>query len=140
MNGIKFLLDTNVILGILKQSMASREIAERFGIDTAGKAVSQISRMEMLSFPALTAEDEAVVREFLAECSVICVDDTVEMEAIALRRSSRLKLPDAIIAATALVHDLHLVTLDMRLMKVFEARRRDLVEHRKSEGGQPNEF
>lgn len=46
-------------------------------------------------------------------------DETVE-QVIGLRRLTRLKLPDAIILATARVHGLRLVTLDQRLAKLAE--------------------
>jgi len=46
----------------------------------------------------------------------------IEKEAIALRRHRILRLPDAIIAATAKVNGLHLVTLDERLARFSESR------------------
>lgn len=47
------------------------------------------------------------------------IDLSVEDRAIALRRSRRVKLPDALIAATALVHGLQLLTLDAGLQSVM---------------------
>jgi predicted nucleic acid-binding protein len=120
MSGPDFLLDTNVVIGLLNRSPPAHEIALAFGINLAGNAVSQISRMELLGFPKMTIEDEKGVRNFLADCEVIAIDDQVEAETISFRRRTKLALPDAIIAATAIVHGLELVSLDKRLMRTFK--------------------
>lgn len=78
-------------------------------------AVSQITRIELLSFPLLTDEDEAEILRFLSAVTVLPLDGKVESTAISLRRRARMKLPDAIILATAQVHGLALLTLDERL-------------------------
>jgi len=49
------------------------------------------------------------------------IDSTVEDAAISLRRQRRIKLPDAVIAATALTHRLQLLTLDEGLRSVMMA-------------------
>ena len=46
MNGIEFLLDTNMVIGLLKESDAAITLAERTGLDLEKTAVSQITRME----------------------------------------------------------------------------------------------
>ncbi len=56
--------------------------------------------------------------EFLQNCRIIFVEEAVERQAIRLRRTSHCKLPDAIIAATAQVHQLTLLTLDQQLEKL----------------------
>ena len=120
MSGTRFLLDTNVAIGVLSRSSKAAEIAGRFGIETGGNAVSQITRIELLGFPALTEEDDANIRAFLGDCAVLIIDAAVDAKTIDLRRSTKLKLPDAILAATALVHGLRLVTLDQRLEQIFQ--------------------
>ncbi len=66
--------------------------------------------MELLSFPALTAEEEATIHTLLARMVYLSVTLEIEDVAIAIRRQHRIKLPDAIIAATAKVHRLELLT------------------------------
>jgi predicted nucleic acid-binding protein len=72
--------------------------------------------MEMLSYHALSREDEARIREFLASTQVFMLEPRVEDKAVAIRREYRLKLPDAIIVATALVNNCALVTYDLDLI------------------------
>lgn len=123
MSGIEFLLDTNVVVGWLEEKGAATELRlEHEPVESF--AVSQITRMELLSFPALTDEERNRIDSFLSSITVILLDEAIETAAIALRRKSRLKLPDAIIAATASVHGLTLLTLDERLR---EAVRKSLI-------------
>ena len=52
---------------------------------------------------------------------VLKLDDSIEQEAIKFRRAQNVKLPDAIIAATAKVYGLRLLTLDQELAAKFTA-------------------
>ncbi|MEN9434497.1 MAG: hypothetical protein RLZZ422_2086 [Pseudomonadota bacterium] len=81
-------------------------------------AYSAITRMELLGFPSITSTEEQAIRELLDEMHYIALDRAIEDLAIQLRRSTTLKLPDATIAATALLHKLTLLTLDEKLQKV----------------------
>ncbi len=120
MSGVDFLLDSNVIIGLLKSEPAANELKQDLGIGDKGNAFSQISRMELLSFKGLKPDEEARINEFLSFCHRFQVDERIEAETIAIRRQSKLLLPDAIIAATAVVYGLTLVTLDKRLAKFME--------------------
>lgn len=85
----------------------------------ANSAVSQITRIELLSYPRLSINEEQSIRAFLDACEMLSLSARVEDETIAIRRSAGLKLPDAIVAATARVHGLSLVTLDKTLKNAF---------------------
>jgi predicted nucleic acid-binding protein len=74
--------------------------------------------MELLSFPTITSEEEQAVNEFLDCVNVMPLDDRIEDIAIHLRRAARNRLPDAIIAATAIRLDATLVTHDADLAKI----------------------
>ena len=120
MNGAKCLLDTNVVIGLLKQHTAAVALIEAHHLDLNQVAISQITRMELLGFPSLPKEEERLIQGFLQTCLVLFIDEVVERQTIHLRRSSHCKLPDAIIAATAHAHQLTLLTLDERLGKLAE--------------------
>ncbi|MBV9267791.1 MAG: PIN domain-containing protein [Acidobacteriaceae bacterium] len=83
--------------------------------------------MELLSYPALDTTSEKQIRDFLSEVAVVTLTQDVEARAIQLRRQEQLKLPDAIIVATALVFDAELLTNDRRLQRVSGLRVRELV-------------
>ncbi len=117
----RFLLDTNVAIGLGKRPGTARDLVDRHEAPPHVCGVSQISRIEMLSYWALTSDEEVKIGTMLSAMTVIMLDEIIELEAIALRRRTRLKLPDAIIAATARVHSLQLLTLDERLDAAFRA-------------------
>jgi hypothetical protein len=118
MSGTKCLLDTNVVIGLLKQHTAAIALIDAHQLDLNQVAISQITRMELLGYPGLPQAEEQRILSFLQSCNVLVIDNAVEQRAIQLRRHANCKLPDAIIAATALVHQLTLLTLDERLSKL----------------------
>lgn len=117
MSGTECLLDTNIIIGLLKGNDAAVALAEQVGLSLDKAAVSQITRMELLGYPKLTDEEDQGIRAFLGACRICLIDEQVEAEAIRLRRSGTFKLPDAIIAATAITGGLKLLTLDQDMMQ-----------------------
>ena len=84
--------------------------------------MSQIIRSELLSAPRLTPEAEARIQELLQTLQVIGIGVSVEGKAVEGRREYRLKLPDAIIAATAEVLGCPLVTADQELVRKLASR------------------
>ena len=116
-SGIDHLLDTNVVIGLLKGHAPAVALAQSAGLALDRAAVSQITRMELLGFPAIAPEEELAAHAFLSQCRVLGISDEIEALAITLRRSGGLKLPDAIIAATAKVVGAKLLTLDERLVR-----------------------
>ena len=116
---IRVLLDTNVILGLLK---GSAEVARIDSMKTASSdecAYSAITRIELLGFPGIGAADDRTIRDLLDNFLYLPVTRQIEDVAIALRRQpKRVKLPDALILATAQTHALLLVTLDQDLNKL----------------------
>jgi predicted nucleic acid-binding protein len=71
--------------------------------------------MELLSFHGIAAEEEKHIRDFLDALSIISLSTEVEDTAIRLRRASRCKMPDAIVAASAITSNAILVTYDQEL-------------------------
>ena len=117
MSGIEFLLDTNMVIGLLKGHAPAMALAEQSGFTLDKTAVSQITRMELLGYPQLTDEEDQTIRGFLAHCQVRLIDEQIEAQAIALRRKGTFKLPDAIVAATATTCSLRLLTLDQGMLR-----------------------
>ena len=74
--------------------------------------------MEALANLLDTAEGREKVRKLLPNFTIIPLDDAIKTTAIKIRRSGspRPKLPDSIVAATAVVLDASLVTQDIKLL------------------------
>ena len=105
------LLDTNVALYLLGGRMAQPLPAGSYG-------VSVITEMELLAWPSLTANEEQKVRDFLGQLIVCELSPAVRARAVRLRRDEQIKLPDAIICATAMEFGVELWTNDISLAKV----------------------
>ena len=108
---MKTVLDTNAILYFLGGKLAHPlPVAQYF--------ISIISEMELLSYPSLDEPAQARIEELLSKVSVIGLDEEVKNLAIRLRRQHSLKLPDAIVAATALSLGASLLTNDSKLLQL----------------------
>ncbi len=113
-----YLIDTNIIIYYLKGEQA----AVSFLHTHRGQlAISSITWMETLSY-LFNADEEQVVRVFLQEFRLIEVFFPVMELTVEIRRKKKIKLPDAIIAASAVHHDLILVTRNIKDYKGTEVK------------------
>lgn len=113
MNGVKYLLDTNIILYILSGDKTIATYLHQKNLYT-----SVISEIELLGFKNLSAQEEKSIRAFLSEFRIIYIDDAIKNQAITLRKIHGLKLPDCIVAATAISLNLTLISSDKQFEKV----------------------
>jgi predicted nucleic acid-binding protein len=118
MSGIKYLLDTNYILGLLQSNQEVLSDAISKNILVTECAYSPITRMELLGFTGITSDEDNLIRARLKSFTVIPLSTEIEDSVIALRQSRKIKLPDAMIAATALVTKIELLTLDQHLKSI----------------------
>jgi predicted nucleic acid-binding protein len=109
MNG-KYVLDTNTVIYHLRGLRPWAGFIKE--LRPSNIFVSVITRMELLAWDDLTAAGERQIRSLLDSLNITSLSDAIETEAISLRRKARLKLPDAIVAATAVVFEATLVTND----------------------------
>jgi toxin FitB len=77
-------------------------------------AVSMISRVEVLGYHRLTETQKEYFEKFFKITPLLPVTEEIILKAIALRQQKKMSLGDALIAATALVHDLTLVTHNVK--------------------------
>ena len=124
MSGVRYLLDTNFILGMLKSTPEVLAMVDSARLMARQCAFSAVTRMELLGFPGITVDEDSLIRQRLAQFTYLAISTGIEDAAIELRRSRRVKIPDALIAATALCHGLELLTMDVGLQSVlFNAKK-----------------
>ena len=116
MNGIKYLLDTNIIIGMYEHSQIVIDLFQNKQVTIAECAFSNITRMELLGFPEITELEAQAITNLLSMMQCLSLNSTIENTTISLKQQHRIKLPDAIIAATAITHQLELLTLDKKLV------------------------
>ncbi len=115
MNGLNFLCDTNIILYLLA---GDRTLAELLN----GKRIylSFITELELLSYKDLTRTDIKKIQSLLADSTVMDINPEIKRLTLLVRRKYKLKLPDAIIAATSLFMKIPLITADVSFKKIEE--------------------
>ena len=116
MNGIDFVADTNALIYLLNGNSCMLPFLNK------SLAFSVISEMELLSFSGITEEEENNIKALLNECEEISLLKDVKEKAIELRRKYKTKLPDAIVAASAIVNNLPLITADKGFNQIQELK------------------
>lgn len=104
-----YLLDTNLIIEAVSGSEKAVE-ALKVAVDSEWVGYSAITRLELFGYPKLSAEEEKALSTVIAELAEVAVSSRTIDEAIQLRKHTRIKVPDAIIAATAIEYKATLVT------------------------------
>jgi predicted nucleic acid-binding protein len=113
-SGSPFLvLDTNVVLYYLGGRLQKP-------LDKKQYVISIITEIELLSYPSIQADELKTIQNFLDDVTVVELKKSIKTETIFLRKKYNLKVPDAIIAATALKLDAPLLTNDKKLLSVSE--------------------
>jgi predicted nucleic acid-binding protein len=99
------LFDTNILIDYLNgQPEAKAELARH-----RHRAISVVTWMEVLA-GARTEAEEDVIEMFLRDFTLVELSRPIAREAVALRRSRHVRLPDAVIWATARHESALLVT------------------------------
>ncbi len=119
-NALRYLLDTNAIIYLHSNRLTAP-------LPVGDYSISVIAKMELLSYPNLTAEQEQRLAEFFEAVKIIQLQPDIQAEAIVLRKKYRLRLPDAIIAASAKIEDSILLTADADFEKISEIRIQKIV-------------
>jgi predicted nucleic acid-binding protein len=105
---VKYLFDSNILIYHLRGSLNQRG-SDLILEGLAGEAYSIISKIELLGFKQSSAEEQQA-RIFLSGLQELELTSDIAEQTIQLRKNHRIKLPDAAIAATALIHQLTLIT------------------------------
>jgi predicted nucleic acid-binding protein len=103
---VKALLDTNILIDYLRGIPAARDELNYY----ENKVISVITWMEVMA--GTKASTEAQTRDFFGGFGLVELDEEVAERAVVLRWEHRIKLPDAIVWASAQVNGMLLVTRD----------------------------
>ncbi|GAA4198141.1 type II toxin-antitoxin system VapC family toxin [Pedobacter jeongneungensis] len=105
MNG-NVIFDTNIVIYLSKKLLAPEEVFA----ENKTYSISIISKMELLGYAFKNKLEEKYINELIDSLNIIPLNDAVVNTTIAIRKVNRIKLPDAIIYATAQVMNGKLLT------------------------------
>lgn len=106
----KYLIDTNIIIYHFKDEIPEHSTGLIKNIFYESFNISAISKIEFLGWHDFFEEQYNQTEAFLSKANVISISEDITSKTIQIKRRQKIKLPDAIIAATCLVHDLTLIT------------------------------
>jgi len=102
--GMNMLVDSNVIIDYVSNRIPKKSAKQLDIYFNSNFSVSIISKIEVLGFNTQEYELEQL-ESFIQLSSIVYIDEAVADKTIEIRRMKRIKLPDAIIADTALVQN-----------------------------------
>jgi predicted nucleic acid-binding protein len=105
-----YLLDTNTVIHYLNAALPASAMLFMNTVVDEQCNISVITKIETLGYNFSAAAEKNIMEVFVDASSVLSINDEVVNQTIAIRKSRKIKLPDAIIAATALVYNLTLLT------------------------------
>ena len=104
--GQKYLIDTNVLIDAQMGRLPEKGLTFLANVMNENFIISFITLIEYLGYKDISKSSE----EFISLAEVIETDKIIIRHCIDLRKNYKIKLPDAIIAATALARNLILIT------------------------------
>ncbi|MCL2411836.1 MAG: type II toxin-antitoxin system VapC family toxin [Treponema sp.] len=114
----RFLLDTNAIIHLTTKGNSISEEME-LQLDEAELFISVISEIELFCKQNMPQDEEEKLRALITDrMSVIDLSSAIKKETINLRKNTKHKLPDCMIAATAIILNAVLLTADKRLLSL----------------------
>jgi len=101
-----FILDSNIAVYLLQGLLTKN--ASLF----LRKVLKQIAQLSLISKIELLCWDEesSLIENFIDDSIILPISDEIVVKTIEIRRKYKTKLPDAIIAATAIIYNCKLIT------------------------------
>ncbi len=107
--GTQYLIDSNAIIDYLSGTLPSKGMDFLSEVVNAVPRVSVISKIEVLGYNAQPSALQ-LLTNFMSDAEILQLSDAIVNQTIEIRKVHKIKLPDAIIAATALVHGFKLIS------------------------------
>ncbi len=115
--GRKVLIDTNIAIGYVGNRLDINLMNKLDRIFDGTYHLSVINKIEILGYPNLSLEEEKVFNLLINNAILHPIDNVIIEKTIEIKKNYRIKLPDALIAATCLVYQLEIFTLNLKDFK-----------------------
>lgn len=106
----KYLTDTNVAIDYIGEVLPEKVLSSLDNIFDNTFYISVINKIELLGFSDITKKEELKFQELINAANILELDEVVVKKTIEIRKHYKIKLPDAIIAATSMVYELTLIS------------------------------
>lgn len=117
MNGNKYLIDSNSIIDFCNGKLQTEG---REFLLTIKPEISIVTNIELFANKGISEKEYLLLKKFVAFSVVHPVNTSLIEDTINIRQNYKIKLPDAIIAATAIVHRLTLISRNFKDFKKIE--------------------
>lgn len=108
----RLLFDSNIIIYYLNNTPEVNSYFEQIKSSEIIPVISVISKIEVLSYPNIKQSEIEVIKKVLDDFEIVDLTENIIENTIQLKRNYNIKLPDAIIAATAMQENIGLLTRD----------------------------
>ena len=108
--GARFLIDTNTVIYYLNGVLPKTAKEKIDNCLTVASYLSIINKIELLGWNPPEGISIEPVEKFVNASIILALDDSVVQKTIEIRKLKRIKLPDAVIAATALVYGFEIIS------------------------------
>lgn len=109
--GKEYLIDTNVAIYYFAQLLPANAVNL---LDNIIPNISVVNRIELLSWPNAKPADLKMLHSFITDCIVFDLTEDIVLKTIEIRKTYKVKLGDAIIAATAITNNFILLTRNVK--------------------------
>jgi tRNA(fMet)-specific endonuclease VapC len=103
--GQKYLIDTNTVIKYLDEIFSHEALSFIDRIVDNDSKVSFITKIELLVWKTANPDDLIIRKDFLKGSKIYYIDEKIIEMTIMIRKATNMKIPDAIIAATAISYD-----------------------------------
>lgn len=112
--GRKILIDTNIAIGYIGNRLSLESMDRLDQVFDGEYHLSVINKIELLGYPDLDNNEEEKFNLLIDHSVLHQIDNKIIEKTILIKRQHKIKLPDAIIAATCLVYGLDALTLNTK--------------------------
>ncbi|MBX2898042.1 MAG: type II toxin-antitoxin system VapC family toxin [Cyclobacteriaceae bacterium] len=118
----QYLIDNNAISSFFSGLFSQKGMDFMAEVIDQAPTISVITEIEALAWTNPDKSKEEIIKSFVADATILDINHAVVVQCVNIRRSRKLKTPDAIIAATAIVHNLTLITSDRDFENIPELK------------------
>lgn len=119
--GKAYLIDTCAVIKYLNNLLPEEATRQLDSIVDEASRISFITKIELLVWNPSDLSDMVVREEFISGSEICYINDDIITRSIEIRKRTNIKLPDAIIAATAMINDYELIsTNDNDFKKILD--------------------